>query len=224
MMNILRRTLFFFLLLAASPLAAQNWGIGVGTGPFVFGDFVERRLLIGTEGPAEANSAILSAATRAGLSADIESRFADRWAIRLEGAFTRAPLEVRTDGEGDGVELDAGEMDVATFSLPIVFRINPRGNFRFHILGGPAYAIYKIEDPPRTTGLGVFDDTRGRAGLMFGGGVAWMFSDRFGIEGQITDIATESPFRREDLPASATGVKIEKMHNVHTTVGIRWVF
>lgn len=224
MKNILRRALPF-LLFAATPLAAQNWSIGVGGGPFVFGDFVERRLLVGAGGPAETQSAVLSAATRAGLSADIESRFSDRWGIRLEGAFTRAPLEVRADGGSDGIELDAGDMDVATFALPIVFRINPRGTFRLHVMGGPAYAMYKIEDRAvGASGFGVFEDTRGRSGIMFGGGVAWMFSDRFGVEGQIADIVTESPFRRSDLPASATGVKIEKLHNVHTTVGIRWVF
>ncbi|HEV2722317.1 MAG TPA: hypothetical protein VG323_20020 [Thermoanaerobaculia bacterium] len=44
--------LFAALLLAAPAAHAQNWSLGVRTGPFVFGDFVER--LVVTSSPFRA--------------------------------------------------------------------------------------------------------------------------------------------------------------------------
>ena len=208
------------LLAFALPAAAQDWSLGVHTGPFVFGDFVERTLPLGNEEGSEPSSSILSAATRAGAAFDLERRLADRWAIRLEASGTRSPLSVKGQGDDD-FEIEAGEMDIATFMLPLVFRINPRGAFRVHLMGGPAHAAYRIH--AGTTAFPIFEGTRTEWGVAFGGGVAWHWSDRLAVEGNLTDIVTASPFKEEDFPTTR-GLDIPKTHNVHTTVGLRWRF
>jgi hypothetical protein len=213
-------------LASALPLAAQDWSIGAATGPFVFGNFVERTVRIGTgDGPSGTTTLVLSAGTRAGGSLDIERSLGDRWAIRLEGTFTNAPLRLDQSGAGgDGAELDAGDLDVATFMLPLVFRINPKGALRFHVLAGPALAIYK-GNAPDTAGSpqAAFDGTQKEWGVAFGGGAGWWLSDRFAIEGNLTDTITTSPFDEESFP-SAGSLEISRPHNVHTTIGVRWRF
>jgi hypothetical protein len=209
-----------FLFTLALPLTAQEWSMGVGTGPFVFGDFVERRLRpVNSEGPDEPIELALSAGTRAGLAVDIQHAFANRWAVGLEGTFTHAPLAIKDDR--DEVELDAGKMDVATFTLPVIFRINPRGSFRFHVMGGPAYAIYRTSAPSQSGVLSASDVTNKEWGMLFGGGVAWWMSDRFAIEGNLSDIVTTSPFSEMD-DNDTPGITVKKPHNVHTTIGVRW--
>jgi opacity protein-like surface antigen len=209
------------LLLAATlPAAAQDWSIGVHTGPFVFGDFVERTFRLGNEQGSERSRDILSAGTRAGAAFDIEHGFADRWAVRLEFTGTRAPLSVK-GSDDDGFEIEAGDLDVGTLMLPIVFRINPRGSLRFHLMGGPAYAAYRIETG--TSSFPVFEGTRTQWGAAFGGGAAWYFSDRIAVEGNLTDIVTSSPFKESDYPTGQS-LDIPKTHNVHTTIGLRWRF
>ena len=222
----MRRRLAILAILLASTLSAtgQNWSLGVHSGPFVFGDFVQRRVRPATGGgPAGTMTMTLSAATRAGLLVDLERSFAPRWAVRLEGTFTRAPLAVEQEGDDEGVELDAGEVDVSTFTLPLVFRINPRGALRFHLMGGPAYALYRIRGTPNASGITPLDKNSGEWGLAAGGGVAWWIGDRFAVEGNISDVVTSSPFDREDFPSSP-GWTIERPHNVHTTVGVRYRF
>jgi hypothetical protein len=204
------------------PLFAQNWSFGAATGPFVFGDFVERTVRIGNgEDPAGETTLTLSAGTRAGLSLDLERRLSDRFAVRLEGTFTRAPLRLSSGG-GDGSELRQGDLDVATFMLPVVFRINRSGALRFHVMAGPAMAIYRGHTPDRST-ESVFEKERTEYGLAFGGGAGWWMSDRFAIEGNLTDITTGSPFQRDDF-VSTSRIDIKRPHNVHTTVGVRWRF
>lgn len=221
----MKKKLTIALLLAACavPATAQNWSLGVRSGAFVFGDFIERRVQVaGGDASAEPTTLTLSAATRPGLAVDLERRLADRWAIRAEGTFTNAPLTVKDTSES-GTSLRAGEVDVTTLTLPLVFRINTGGSFRFHILGGPAYAMYKFEPPTRSAGIPIAGVTKSEFGLILGGGVTWHVSERFGIEGAISDVATTSPFddaEVEDLP----GFTIPKPHNVHTTVGIRYRF
>lgn len=213
-----------FSLLTAPSLLAQDWSIGVRTGAFVFGDFVERRMRTVDSGPGEVQVDTLSAGTRAGLAVDLEHSFGERWAVRAEGTFTRAPLAVKGEGDDGGFELDAGEMDVTTLALPIIYRINRGGAFRFHLMAGPAYAAYNIDTPSNVPGtVPVFTGTRAEWGLMAGAGVYWQWTDRIGVEGSISDIATASPFRRSDFP-DVPGIDIKKPHNVHTTVGIRWRF
>ncbi|HEX2120733.1 MAG TPA: outer membrane beta-barrel protein [Thermoanaerobaculia bacterium] len=220
-------TILAFLTALALPLTAQDWSIGVGTGAFVFGDFVERRVrpVAGgeTDGPTIQT---LSAGTRPGLLVDIERVLSDRWAIRFEGAFTRAPLAVKEEGDGsdEDFELDAGDLDVATFMLPIVFRINTGGTFRFHIMGGPAYAIYRPVGRENTDAtITVFEDTRSEWGAAAAVGAAWHVSNRFAVEAAIADIVTSSPFDRDDFP-DVPGIDIPKPHNIHTTFGIRYRF
>ena len=204
----------------ALPLYAQEWSVGVGTGPFVFGDFVTRTFRIGNTQPGGTVHSTLSAATRPGLRVDLERQLTGRWSVRAEGTFVRAPLAVG----GGTVELDAGEIDVTTISLPIVFHINRGGTFRFHIFGGPAYGIYRIERQTNAPGtLAIFNGTRAEWGLEGGGGITWMVSHRFAVEGMIADTVTGSPFREEDL-SSSRSVTIERPHNVHTTVGVRYRF
>lgn len=212
------------LLLAMTLSAtAQEWSIGVHSGAFVFGDFVERRTRPSTGGGSSGTNIVtLSAATRAGLSIDLERELAERWALRLEGTFTRSPLAVKSEDD-DEFALDAGEVDIATFTVPLVFRINPRGSFRFHLMAGPAYAVYRITGTPNASGITPLDLTRNEWGLLAGGGVAWWTSDRFAIEGNFSDVVTSSPFDREDFPPGP-GWSIEEPHNVHTTAGVRWRF
>ena len=216
-------TIAALLLASALPLSAQNWSVGVGSGAFVFGDFVERKILLISGQPQEDPQTLtLSAATRPGLSVDIERSLSDRWAIRLEGAFTNTSLAVE-DSDDEGVHIDSGELDVTTFMLPIVFRINRGGALRFHLMGGPAHAIYRFSGPTNASGIAVADMTRSEWGAAAGLGAAWHISDRFAVEGAISDIVTTSPFERDDFP-DVPGFTIPKPHNVHTTLGVRWSF
>ena len=202
---------------------AQDWSFGAGAGAFVFGTFVKRTLHTQTELGTGTQTTKLSAQTRAGLSADIERSFAGRWAVRLEGTFTHAPLAVKASGGAN--TLNAGTMNVATAMLPIVFRINPNGTFRFHIMGGPAYAEYHVSPSSAASNLRPFSGNRGRFGFAAGGGVDWQLTHQFAIEGQITDISTSSPFERSDFPTtSIVTIDIPRTQNVHTTVGIRYRF
>lgn len=206
-------------------LQAQEWSFGAATGPFVFGDFFERRMRpVNAEGAEEPVTMVLSAATRPGLALDFERSLGLRWAVRAEGTFTRAPLSVREEGVEDGVALDAGDLDVSTWMVPVIFRINPRGSFRFHLLAGPAIAIYRAHTRENAVGtVPLFRGTRSEWGYAFGGGASWWVSDRFAIEGNLTDTITSSPFDEENLP-DVPGITIPNPHNVHTTVGLRWKF
>ena len=211
------------LLAFAAPLTAQKWSIGVHSGAYVFGDFVERRVRPASSGETTGTvTSTLSAATRAGLAVDIEHELADRWALRLEGTFTSAPLAVEEEGS-DGFALEAGEVDVSTFTLPLVFRINPRGALRFHIMGGPAYALYRVRGIQNVSGIRPLDETSGEFGLMGGAGAAWWLGEQLAVEGTISDVVTSSPFDREDF-GQGPGWSIPRPHNVHTTIGVRWRF
>jgi hypothetical protein len=211
------------LLAAALPLTADDWSIGVHSGPFVFGDFVERKVRPSVGQPGgDTVTMTLSADTRAGFAVDVQRDFSERFGVRLEATFSRAPLSIKEEGD-DAISFDAGELDVTTFTLPLVFRINPRGTFRFHIMGGPAYAMYEFQPEAGSGGISVISRKESEWGAALGGGVGWWFSDHFGLEGTITDIVTTSPFDRSDFP-DVPGYTIPKPHNVHTTVGLRWKF
>src|ERR1043166_5005980 len=209
--------------LPAPAASAQNWSLGVGTGPFVFGRFVERTSTIGTEQGSTTTTSRLSAATRPGIEADVERDFGRWLGVRLGASWTYAPLQIKASG-GGGVTTEAGHIGVTTVVLPLVVNLN-RGSFRFHLMGGPAYALYHGNARGGGgTGFPIFSGTRGRAGWTAGGGVAWWWSNRFGVEGEISDIVTSSPFRVEDIASTGKGVKILRPQNVHTTVGIRYRF
>lgn len=209
----------------ALPLAAQDWSLGVGTGAFVFGDLLEREFRPGTgQGPSEPTTFTLTPATRAGLVLDLERTFTERWAVRFEAAGTRTPLTVRTEGdEGEGTPISAGDLDVVTFMVPLVFRINPRGAFRFHLLGGPAAAAYRVSEPDLPQVDPAFTGTEYEWGVAFGGGVAWWLSDRFAIEANLTDTITSSPLDEDNFEGEP-GVDVKNPHNTHGTLGIRWRF
>jgi len=210
------------LLLAVSlPATAQDWSLGVSSGPFVFGDFFERRVRVGNEGPEGEQTIILSADTRAGLAVDLERSFSERWAIRFEGTFTRSPMTITQEGTTGEFELDAGDLDVTTIAVPLVFRINPNGAFRFYLLGGPAMAIYKLDAP--ASAQFSFEDAQTEYGVAFGGGVAWWLSDRFAIEAKITDTITTSPLDEDDFD-NTPGADVKNPHNGHGTLGVRWRF
>ena len=215
----------FVVLAVLSPCAeAQNWSFGAGTGAFVFGTFVKRTLTTTTELGTGRQTTKLSAKTRPGLSVDVERNLAPRWAMRLEGTFTHAPLAVK--GSGSGIALNVGTMNVSTAMLPVVFRINPNGTFRFHLMGGPAYAEYNAHPNSAASALSPFSGTRGRAGFAAGAGVDWYLSRTFAIEGQITDVSTSSPFKRNDF-STVPGIvtyDFPRTENVHTTVGLRYRF
>jgi hypothetical protein len=212
-------------LLAVTPVcaSAQKWSIGVATGPFVFGKLAERTSAIGTEVGSSTITSRLSAQTRPGISADVERDFGRWLGVRLDASWTYAPLRVKQPG-GGGTTSDAGHLGVTTLAAPLVINLN-RGDFRVHLMGGPAYALYH-GNRRGTSGnsFTLFEGTRGRLGGVAGAGVAWWWSDRFGVEGEIADIVTASPFHIEDIAPTSKGVHIPRTQNVHTTVGLRWRF
>ena len=169
-----RIALSALLWLAALPSFAENWSIGGAIGPFVFGRFAERTVVINT-GTGKTTSR-LSAATRPGAAADIERDFNDWLAVRLEAAWTKSKLRLESSAGGTGVTIDSGRVNVTTFVVPVVVRLN-RGSIRFHLMGGPAYALYNMH---RRTGAGsvpLFEGTRGRWGGAGGAGVEWRWSE-----------------------------------------------
>lgn len=123
------------------------------------------------------------------------------------------------------MNLDAGHIGVTTIVVPLVVNLN-RGDFRLHLLAGPAYALYHGNARAGGgTGFPIFSGTRGRAGGVAGAGAAWWWSNRFGVEGEVSDIVTSSPFREQDVtPAPTKGIHILRPKNVHTTIGIRYRF
>jgi hypothetical protein len=219
------RKALLLVALTANPLLAQNWSVGGGVGPFIFGHFVERTVRIGTETGGATNRTRLSAGTRAGVAADIERDINPRFAVRLEATWVGAPLRIKSASGDRGTNIDAGKLNLTTFVLPLVIRINPNGAFRFHVMGGPAYAFYNVH---RRAGGGAtipfFEGTRevwGGAGAV---GAGWYLRRNFGIEWQAEYIVTRSPFRAADFAPISTGITIPKPRNGHTTIGLRYRF
>jgi len=208
----------------ATSLAAEDWSVAIGSGPFLFGKFAQMTLLAGTPESASRITTSLSASTRAGGLIDVEHGFSDRFAIRLESSFTKAPLSVKS-GSGSGVEIGTGDISVTTITLPLVFRINPRGAFRFYLMAGPAFANYAIRRAGSAQASDfLFEGSRGRYGITGGAGLGWWFGQHVGIEGQIADIITSSPIAREEFSVATRGVSIPRPQNVHTTLALRYRF
>jgi opacity protein-like surface antigen len=208
-----------------STARGQDWSVGVGAGPFVFGQFVERTTRISTGEGSATQTVVLSAGTRAGLTVDIERNLSDRFAVRLEGSFTRAPLGIKgKDRQDESVDIPAGDIDVTTLMLPLIIRINPRGTFRFHVMAGPAGAAYSIKTRPNAAGsIPIFRGTRTEYGAAIGAGAAWYFSEYFALEANVIDINTSSPFKKEEMGTLGT-VDIQRPNNLHSTLGIRYRF
>jgi len=206
----------------ALPLQAQSWSAGGAVGPFIFGDMAERTTAIGTETGSGTTRSRLSAATRAGTTVDLTHDLNRRFAVGLEANWVRAPLRIKSSSGDTGVTFDAGHVSLTTFVVPLELRLNPNGTFRFHIMAGPAYALYNVHGRGAAgQTFSLFDGTRGRWGGAAGAGVVWWWSRRFGVEWQAQDIITASPFRAGDLAPSPKGVHIPKPQNGHTTIGIR---
>lgn len=221
----MKKTLRLFPLLAlvATGLQAQQWSIGGGVGAFTFGNFSERTERIGHEDGSASTTIKLSAKTRPGVTVDLARDFSDSFGFRIQGTWVDAPIAVKNGG-GDGVELEGNKVDVTTLSLPFVWTINPRGSFRFHVLAGPAYAMYHLKRSASSIDdQALFSGTRNRFGVIGGAGVDWWWSSRFAVEGEISDVVTSSPIERADYQG-LRGVDIPRPHNVHTTVGLRYRF
>jgi opacity protein-like surface antigen len=207
------------------PAHAQQWSLGAGAGPFIFGNFVERTFRVSNGGSSSTTKTSLSAKTRAGATLDLERQLNDTFSIRFRGTFVDSPLAVDGGASGGGVALDAGKVDVTTLSVPFVFQLSRRGAIRFHVMGGPAYAMYKIRRQGTTgSGLGIYAGSRNRFGAMAGAGVDWWLSDRFALEAEGVDIVTSSPFERSDYPSGTVGLHIKRPNNIHTSGGIRYRF
>src|SRR5438105_178041 len=86
-----------------SAASAQNWSVSVASGPFVFGHFAERTVAIGNENGSTVTRSRLSAATRPGGAADIEHDFGRWLAVRLEAAWTQAPLSIKSASGSSGI-------------------------------------------------------------------------------------------------------------------------
>lgn len=105
-----------------------------------------------------------SATTRPGGSADVEHDINDRFAVRLDAAWTRAPMKVKS-GSSQGLSFDAGHANITTIALPLVVNLNPHGTFRLHLAGGPAYGFYNMHARTgSSSSLSIFNGTRGRWG------------------------------------------------------------
>lgn len=216
------RTAILASFLLAMPAYAQQWSASFGSGPFIFGHFAERSAAIGNEGGTTTTRSRLSAATRAGASADIERDFGRWFGVRLEAAWTRAPLSVKSSGSS--LAYDAGRLSVTTFVVPLVVHLT-HGAFQFHVMAGPAYALYDVH---RRAAGGVttplFEGRRGRLGGAAGVGVAWWWNRQIAAEWQAADIVTGSPFHVADISPTPKGVRILRPQNGHTTIGIRYRF
>lgn len=215
------RVLPFALLACAVPASAQNWSVGVGTGPFIFGKFLRRTQTITNGETSVTTTSTLSAATRAGLSLDVGRDFNDWLGLRVEGTWTEAPMRLKRASGDSGVNIDAGRMGVTTLAAPFVISLNRKGAIRFQLFGGPAYAMYDMKEENGVRP--VFVGTRSRWGVVGGAAVQWWLSDRFAAEGRVQDIVTSSPIERTDVSGPG-GVRTLKPQNVHTTVGIRYRF
>lgn len=208
--------------LFCTPLAfAEGWSAGIGTGAYVFGDFAQRSIRVGNEGTSHIATSTLSAATRPGLSFDLQRDLTPALALRLGATLVESPLATRSRNGDNSVSTDAGRIDAGTFSLPLVWRINRSGALRFHLAAGPAWAAYRIRR--RAGESRAFEGTRDRFGAIGAAGVGWQWTPRFAVEGEISDLVTASPLERSDFPPSGS-VSIPRTHNVHTTVGLRYRF
>src|SRR5438876_6236467 len=136
--------LALLLLLPAPASHADGWSLGVGTGPFVFGTFVERTTRVGNDAGSGTTTSKLSAATRPGGSADVEHDINDWLGVRLDAAWTSAPMKVKSSNS-QGVSFDAGRANITTFALPLVINLNRHGAFRVHLVAGPSYAFYNMK-------------------------------------------------------------------------------
>lgn len=218
----------FALMLVPALATGAEWSVGASAGPFFFGRFAESQVTIVNGESTVRISRSLTAKTRAGLLFDVERIFNDRVSIRFEAGINEAPLSISTDDDDtpdDGTSLEVGEMQVTTFAVPFVFRLNHAGTFRPYILAGVAYALYDFQPEESTRSLPLFEGTRGRLGVTVGAGLDWWLTRRLAIFGQTSDIYTKAPLSDDDFSGPRPrSYSIENPHNVHTTLGLRYSF
>ena len=207
----------FLLFLAGHAAAQSGWSVGGGVGPFGTGDFIRRTMRVGNEGGNSTTTIALSAKTRVGGQVYLEDDFTRLLGFRLRASFVNAPLSVKGGG-GSGVALSDGRLTTTTFSAPLLLHLNRDATFRFHLLAGPAYAMYRISQQEQQA-FPTFHQTRSRWGVIGGGGISWWLGPRLAIEGEAADVVTSSPFERSDY-ANATLVRISRPNNVNISVGL----
>jgi opacity protein-like surface antigen len=225
-----KKPLWIVLAFAFVPCQAQDWTLGVASGPFVFGDFAEHTstLLVGNE-TIDVRTTI-SAATRAGLLVDVERTINDQFSVRLEVGGTRSPISAKSSSDNDdpdsgGVSIEVGDMDILTLALPLTWRFNRGGRLRPYVMAGPAWAAYKMKSDDEAGVEPLYEGTRTELGVLAGVGLEWWWTNRLGVRGELTDTYTESPLRESDFRGvTPDNLDIERLHNVHTTVGLRYRF
>jgi hypothetical protein len=221
------RTILLALLLFAAPLSAGDWSLAVGSGPFVFGNLAERRATLSNGDEHITVRSSISAATRAGVSAEVERAVNKRFSTRLGATLTRSPLSVKSkssndDPSSDGVTLDVGDLNVMTIAAVAVMHFNQGGSLRPYLLAGPAYGLYNMEEDETDP---LFTGTRGRLGGVAGAGVEWWFRKNFGVRAEFSDIYTRQVLKRDDFSGtSSQTLELENLHNVHTLFSVVYGF
>lgn len=221
-----RLSLLLAAFIVASPAAAQEWGIGFSSGPFIFGDFAERtsRITDSLGNTVEVTSS-LSAETRAGGMVHLERFFNDRFSVRADATFTRAPLAVSTERDNeDPVALTVGEMDATTIALTGAMRFNRGGRLRPFLFAGPAYVMYDFDRDDDSGAIPIFEGARNRFAVVGGAGAEWWWSDRFAIRGELSDTYSEAPLEASDFGPAAERIEIKRPHHIHTTLGLTYRF
>jgi opacity protein-like surface antigen len=220
-----RLGVFRLLVLFAFPVTAADWGIGAGSGAFLYGDFARFQSTVGTELSTVPVEEVLAADTRPGLQIHLERFVGERWSIRSDATFARSPIAIRASDDEDAVALDVGELDVLTISLAAAFRFNRGGRVRPYLYAGPVWAQFAVRENDETGVPPIFRESRTEIGAVGGAGVEWWVSDRFAIRGEISDIVTPSPFEESDFRGiEGQHVEIPDAHNIHTLVGVTWRF
>ena len=215
------------IVLLTTGIHADDWAVGVSTGPFVFGNFAESTRVISNEEQTVEITSTLSAATRAGARVELERFFNQQFSARLEATFTDTELSVKSetddDPDSDGVTLDVGELSVTTIEIPIAWRINRSDRFRVQVFIGPAVAMYDLDPQIAVGGVAVplFEGSRTRWGGVAGAGVEWFWGEKWAARATISDLVTSSPLERSDFgPRPVRRLDIPKTHNVHTAFGV----
>jgi opacity protein-like surface antigen len=222
------KTSALLFLLLASPALAGDWNLAVGTGPFVFGNFAEKKSTLSNGEQTITVHSSISAATRAGVSAEVERAYNQRFSTRLGATFTRSPISVKSksssdDPSSEGVNLDVGDLNVATIAVTALMRFNRGGSFRPYIAAGPSYALYNMEEGDNDTPP-LFTGTRGRFGAVAGVGLEWWWKENIGVRAELSDIYTQRLLKRSDFSGTPQSLELERPHNVHTVFSLVYAF
>jgi hypothetical protein len=219
------------LLLSASAVSAEEWAFGASTGAWTFGDLAEVHSTIGNpiSGETAEFRTSLSAETRPGAGFYLERWFNRRFSLRLDSTFTSSPLAVKTGSSdsspsNDALKTDVGDLAVATFALPAVYRFNASARLRPLVFAGPAYVIYDIERNEASPRAPIFEGSRKEFGFVAGAGIEWWWSRRLAATASISDLVTRTPLRDSDFAGPSDHIEFDDIHNIHTRVGLSYRF